>query len=71
MEQKVQTYVKSLCLQNEQCKTFISQEVEDKDKVQAFLAKIQMGQQEDARDEEDDANEDYNSEDQEEDSQEF
>lgn len=42
IETKVQTYVKSLCTQNEKCKKFITDEVEDKQKAKMFLQKIQI-----------------------------
>jgi|DEB0MinimDraft_12_1074336.scaffolds.fasta_scaffold29812_2 hypothetical protein len=39
MEQKVQTYVKSLCLQNQKCKDFITQN--NPDKAESFLKSLQ------------------------------
>ena len=41
LEKKIQNYVKTLCDQNEKCKTFISQEVEDEEKVEKFFESLQ------------------------------
>ena len=40
----MQTYVKSLCIQNQKCKEFIQKEFLDADKAQVFLRTLQLKQ---------------------------
>ena len=52
IEKKVQTYVKSLCDQNQKCKQFIETNVPDKNKSEKFILGLQHGGQQEASEEE-------------------
>ena len=57
VEKKVQTYVKSLCDQNEKCKDFLKNNLPDQSKVDKFLLSLQLpsGKQESEESEEEES----------------